>query len=203
MGCRALPCGTVRCCVVPCCVLCCTSSFVQARYHSNYYCTRYRYYTRFAVCTTLNHKKCTHSQLSSPPLYLSSTMRCHAVPCLALRCCAFFRTCSSTRYHAKYQIPDAGMDVCTRPSFLQLICPPRSFAVCFFLASYSRAADQNVTSPTSTQRKSISSRHYQIASCAMYGRVYSSILSSVDLSSLGRFQFVFFWQINSVLPIRT
>ena len=37
--------------------------------------------------------------------------------------CAFFRTYSSTRYHAKYQVPGTGMYVCTHPFAFLIDCP--------------------------------------------------------------------------------
>ena len=94
-----------------------------------------------------------------PAIYSSAAHRrvvpCGAVPFPAVRCVlryAFLRAYSSTRYESKYQVPGGMYVLCPRLflCFLQLIVfsrspsPPRP-------ANYTRTADQNVTSPISTQ----------------------------------------------------
>ena len=117
----------------------------------------------------LNHKK---RQLSSAQLYLSSAapcgaVRCHDLPCGAVLCRAELCFLSNIRY--KYQVP-----ACTYVLVFSLSsfeCPRSILFMFFFLANYTRSADQNVASPTSTQdstgqsalRKS--SWHYRIACC--------------------------------------
>ena len=94
-------CRAVRYCAALCGVLRCTFYFVHVRYHS-------KYHTRFVSTTLLSHKKCTprSAQPSNSSAAPRSAVRCRAVPCLpcgAVPCYAFFRTCSTT-----YQLP-----VCT------------------------------------------------------------------------------------------
>ena len=77
----------------------------------------------YLLRTVLNHqkKKALPAQLNSASSAAQRTpVRCGAVPCPEVWCCAMlrraalccavlFRTYSSTRYHAKYRIPITGM----------------------------------------------------------------------------------------------
>ena len=119
----------------------------------------------------LNCKKRTPS--SALPRYSSaaqcSAVRCRAVPCLvrcgavmcrpchAVPCCAVCCISNTQQYQIsceKYQVPGAAMNTRVRIveqtsfCFLHLIVLSRS---CLFFANYTRTADQNVASPTSTQ----------------------------------------------------
>ena len=113
--------------------------------------------------TLLNHNTCAQQ------LYIAqqrSVAPCPAVRCCVVLRCAFVRTYSSTRYDAKYQVPGTVMYVHVGYSFffLQLrvifsrspSMPPPPPANC------PRTADQNVTSPTSTQH----SAHHRATSSA-------------------------------------
>ena len=139
-----MPCGAVLLCDA---VRCCYS-----KCHHRCYCCTYRFYR-------LNDKKnAVTVQLSPAIAQQRSAVRCCTVPCLDLRCCAvlrcaFFRTYSSTRYHA---IPGADRYVCTCVLvFFRLlhwiVLSQSSFCV---FENFTHAGDQNVTSPTSTQKQS-------------------------------------------------
>ena len=138
----AVPCCAVQCCgvaccavlrAVPCCVLCCRYYFVYARYHSKYH-TRYgtpRLYVlhcfripKHALQAQLSY--CSAMQRRAAPSGALPAVRCFAVPCCSAQRCAFFGT-YSTRYNAKYQSH-------------------------VFFVNYPRSANQNVTSPASTQQ---------------------------------------------------
>ena len=58
-------------------------------------------------------------------------------------------SCYSPRTPPPPQVPGTGIYVCAR-LFAFIDCPPSRFSSCFF-ANYTRSADQNVISPTSTQ----------------------------------------------------
>ena len=169
-GCRAAPCGAVPCCAVMRAVLCVLFRACQALVDEVSSSSKEVFHTRFVRTALLNHIE--GSQLSSARLgsaQLSSVIAqqcvaqrratpCGAVPYPAVRCCAvrrcavlFFRTHRSTKYHAitRYQVP---VCMCVLVFLLSaLIVLPLGPLVVFFPANYTRTADQNVISPTSTQ----------------------------------------------------
>ena len=161
--CRALPDGTVLCHAVPSCVLCCASSFVHARYHSKYHTTGTMLSHVPGINTMLsNHSpKNTLTAHSSVQLQLSSAAQRSAAPCAAVPCPAvlsraalcFFS--SIQQYHVsrdtRYRPP-----VCTwalAVSLSSFDCPLGPSPP----ENYTRTGDHNVTSPTSTQHRVISS----------------------------------------------
>ena len=100
---------------------------------------------------------------SALPSYNSSAAQRRAMPrgampfalgCDAVPCCGVFSfDIQSTRYHAKnvrYQVPAAGMYVYDRLQAFLLPSFGGPFSVMFFFANYTRIADQNAASPTST-----------------------------------------------------
>ena len=110
-------------------------------------------------------------QLSSAQLFTAQQRR--AVPCPAVRCCVVLRctfvlTYSSTRYDVKYQVPVSVM--CVRTccvlvfllSWFSSLLSLGPHVACFPPLSYTRTADQNVTSPTRTQH----SAHHRATSSA-------------------------------------
>ena len=125
----------------------CAVLLFEVSYHRYYCCT-------YQVLYVESRKIALTAQLSQAKAQQRRAVRCRTVPCLALRYCAvlrcaFFRTFSSTRYHA---IPDTDRYVCTcvlvffsRSSFDFLSRSPP-----FFLENYTHTGDQNVTSPTIT-----------------------------------------------------
>ena len=148
MRCRAVPCRAVQysacavlCRDLPCYVLCCTYPLVHAGYHSHYH-DRYRHYSPRCVYTTcyIVGPQKMHSQLSSARLKLSSAAQhcavpCGAVLCLAVRCgavlrCAFFRSHSSTRSHAKSRTRYRYVLVYSSFCFLHFLVLSR-FSACF------------------------------------------------------------------------
>ena len=109
---RAVPCGAVLCGAVPCCVLFAVlSPHAQSIIRSVTPPVLLLYVPGTIL---LNQEKNALTAQLSPAIRSSAAQRC-AVPCLALRCfavlrCAFFRTYSSTRYHA---IQGSDQYVCT------------------------------------------------------------------------------------------
>ena len=83
------------------------------------------------------------------------------MPCLALRCCAvlrcaFFRTCSITRYHAKYQACTCVLCVFSLSSLIVLPLGP----LCFFPSNsypYCRSERDIANKHTEAQHRTINS----------------------------------------------
>ena len=118
----------------------------------------------FVSTTLFDCKNCTPSaaQLSYSSAAHSaqrSAVRCPSVPCLALRCgvvpcraaLCFISNTAVPKYHAKFQARVC-MYVCTCIFASLIDCSRfRSSSRYIFVANYTRTADQNVTSQTSTQ----------------------------------------------------
>ena len=99
-------------------------------YHRYYCCT-------YQVLYVESQKNALTAQFSPSTAQQRSAVRCRTVPCLALRCCAvlrcaFFRTYSSSRYHAT---PGTDRYICTCVlvffSLSSFDCP-LSVLLCFF-----------------------------------------------------------------------
>ena len=136
--------------------------------------------TRSVTLGTKQQEK--YSQLSSTPLAQQrrvvpcGIVRCRALRCGVVPCCALFHTYSRGRYNAKYQVPSSGMYVWTGDPHSKCLSLLSSLTVLFtfffLLQKYTRTADQNVTSPASTQHSTAkgnqlctsSSWPYQVAS---------------------------------------
>ena len=150
----AVLCRAVRCCVMlylPCALLYMLIRTGQVSLEVSYQAVLHQVCT---YCIVESQKM--QSQLSSVQLLLNSAARPLALPCGVVPCCAFFFCIYSTRYHATYQVPGTGMNMCTRLfAFCVYLYVLSRFSLCFFLRTlHPYTADQNVTSPTSTQHSS-------------------------------------------------
>ena len=96
------------------------------------------------------------AQPSYSPAAQRSAVRCRMVPCLALRCCAVPCRAVFIFEHAVPGIMQstwwykAPVCTCLLILLLSSFDCPLSVLFTFFFANYTRAADQSVTSPTST-----------------------------------------------------
>ena len=114
-----------------------------------------------------------HSQLSSAQLWLSSASQHRAVPCGALPCgvvpcraAVYFLAC--IQYQVSCEVPSTtyrGMYGCTSifSFLLEVVLSRSSFLIFFHPANSTRSADQNRTSPASTQRRTRQSASHQAA----------------------------------------